>query len=68
MTEEARKPLPGERLLDWWESVRVRWLLLDAQAKQALVLAALYAAYTLLDVLAALLKARIGGKRDGGDD
>lgn len=64
MPDEPMKPLPGERILDWWESVRVRWFMLDAQAKQALVLGAAYAAYTLMDVAAALVKRRIerGGK------
>jgi hypothetical protein len=41
------------------EEVRVKWLLLDAQKKQIVLLASLYLIYTLLDVGGAVLKARI---------
>lgn len=51
-----------EWLADAWESLRVRWLMLDAQQKQVILLAALYLSYTLLDVGGALAKARIATK------
>lgn len=41
----------------------MRWILMDAQQKQVLLLAGLYALYTVFDVLGTLLKARIGGDR-----
>ena len=54
---------PRERIDDLMEEARVRWFMLDAQQKQALVLLTLYLGYTLFDVGGALLKARIeGGK------
>jgi hypothetical protein len=42
------------------EELRVRWFMLDAQKKQAIVLLSLYLGYTLFDVGGALVKARIG--------
>ena len=52
-----------EQIDDWLEDLRVRWFMLDAQQKQALVLLTLYLGYTLFDVGGAVLKARIeGGK------
>jgi hypothetical protein len=50
------------RLEELWEDVKVRWFMLDAQQKQALILMAAYAGYTLLDIGGALAKARIGAK------
>ena len=37
----------------------MRWLMMDAQQKQALVLLGLYVGYTLLDLCGAIMKARI---------
>ncbi len=51
-----------ERLEEWADGVRVKWLLMDAQSKQMLLLGALYLGYTLLDVLGAVAKARAGAK------
>lgn len=51
-----------ERVADWLEELRVRWFMLDAQQKQALILLAAYAGYTLLDIGGALAKARIAAK------
>ena len=51
----------GARIDDLMDEVRVRWLLLDAQQKQVLLLGALYASYTILDLIGALARARIEG-------
>ena len=51
-----------ERAEDWLEELRVRWFMLDAQKKQAVILLGLYLGYTLFDVGGAILKKRIGGE------
>ncbi len=51
-----------ERVEELAEDLRVKWFMLDAGQKQALMLAALYAGYTLLDVMGAVAKTRLGGK------
>ena len=51
-----------EKVTDAWESLKVRWFMLDAQKKQIVLLASLYLAYTLLDIGGALAKARIIAK------
>lgn len=51
-----------ERIVDWLEELRVRWFMLDAGKKQALVLLSVYVGYTLLDIGGALVKRRIGGE------
>ena len=56
-----------ERFSNWIEDLSVRWFMLDAQAKQALILAGVYAAYTVFDVLGALAKRRIEGGGNAGD-
>lgn len=48
-----------DRFADLWEDLKVRWFMLDAQQKQALILLAAYAGYTLFDVAGALAKAKI---------
>ena len=48
-----------ERIRDWLETARVRWVMLDAQERQVVLLAALYGLYTLLDVGGTLVKARV---------
>lgn len=53
-----REPL-RERVAGWLEDLRVRWFMLDHGAKQAVLLAVLYGAYTLLDIGGALIKARL---------
>jgi len=55
-----------ERLSELLEDLRVRWFMLDAQQKQALILLALYLGYTLLDLGGALMKARISAKGHDG--
>ena len=60
MSEPEREPV--EQLRDLAEEARVRWILMDAQQKQVILLAGLYALYTLFDVVGTMLKARIGGK------
>ena len=47
------------RIADAWETLRVKWFMLDAQKKQIVLLAGLYLAYTLLDIGGAVAKARI---------
>ncbi len=64
-TGVRRMPDARERLDDWLEELRVRWFMLDAQQKQALVLLSLYLGYTLLDVGGAVLKARIAAQTKG---
>jgi hypothetical protein len=49
-----------EQLRDWLETLRVRWLLMDAQQKQVILLLGLYVGYTLLDVAGTVMKARAG--------
>ena len=49
----------NERLADLWETAKVRWFMLDAQQKQAVVLLGLYAAYTLLDIGGAVVSSRL---------
>lgn len=55
-------PTPAERLerrvAELVEEARARWLVLDAQEKQVILLAALYAVYTLLDVVGSMARAR----------
>jgi hypothetical protein len=51
--------LTWTRIEDAVEEVRVKWVLLDVQKKQIVLLASLYLIYTLLDVGGAVLKARI---------
>jgi len=53
-----------ERLADWWETIRVRWFMLDPPAKQAVTLAVLYGLYTLLDIGGAVVKARLTGQEN----
>lgn len=48
---------------DLIETLRVRWLLLDAQTKQIILLAAGYVIFTLLDIAGALAKHRLLGAR-----
>ena len=47
-----------ERIDDFLEDVRVKWMLMDAQQKQVILLTALYLGYTILDVVGALAKGR----------
>lgn len=67
MNEEPKvieqHPTLRETLEDWLEELRVRWFMLDAQQKQALVLLGLYVGYTLLDVAGELAKVRLKGER-----
>ena len=51
-----------ERIEDGWETLKVKWFMLDTQQKQVILLAVLYAGYTLMDVAGALGKSRIGAK------
>lgn len=48
----------AERIGDLYEEVRVRWLLLDPQQKQVILLAGLYLAYTVMDIGGAIVKGR----------
>ncbi len=48
-----------EQLDDLLEELRVRWLMLDAQAKQMVILAAGYAIMYALDVVSHVLKHRL---------
>ena len=50
------------RLDDLLETVRVRWLLMDEQVKHAIILAVLYAAYTLFDVTGAVIRSSLKGE------
>lgn len=50
------------RLAELWEDLKIRWFMLDAGQKQALLLLAAYAGYTLFDIAGALAKAKIGAK------
>ncbi len=52
-----------ERLLDAWEDLKVRWFMLDAQQKQAIVLLSLYVGYTLLDVGGSVVKSKLGASQ-----
>lgn len=52
----------SERITELWEDLKVKWFMLDAQQKQALILIGLYLGYTLLDIGGALAKARISAK------
>ena len=49
-----------EQIDDWLEDLRVRWIMMDAQQKQALILLTLCVATTLLEVAGTIVKARIG--------
>ena len=49
----------SERLSEAVEDLRVRWFMLDAQAKQAILVGVVYAAYTVLDIGGAIVKARL---------
>lgn len=49
-----------ERLADLWEDTKVRWFMMDAQQKQAVILLGLYLGYTILDVGGSVVKAKIG--------
>lgn len=53
-----------ERLGDVVEEARVRWFMLDASAKQAILLGTVYFLFTLLDVGATVAKMRM--QRKGG--
>ena len=48
-----------EHLGDVWEDAKVRWFMLDAQQKQAVILLGVYAAYTLLDIGGAVVSSRL---------
>lgn len=58
---EPDLPPLQERVAAMVEDLRVRWFMLDAQSKQALVLMGLYLGYALIDVAAALVKTTRGG-------
>ena len=47
------------RIEDVWETAKVKWFMLDAQQKQAVILLGLYAAYTLLDIGGAVVSSRL---------
>jgi len=55
----------SERAADLWETVKVKWFMLDTQQKQALILLSLSVGYTLVDVGGAVLKARIAAEPKG---
>lgn len=55
------EPTLRERLDERLEELRVRWFMLDAQSKQAIVLVAIYLGYALIDMAAAF--ARIAKER-----
>lgn len=50
------------RLRDAWEDLKVRWFMLDAGKKQAIILLGVYLGATLLDIGGALTKARLMAK------
>jgi len=49
-----------EQLEDWWETVKVKWFLLDAQQKQALILMGLYLSQMTIDLVKAYIVAKVG--------
>ena len=57
----------NERLADLWETAKVKWLMMDAQQKQAVILLSLSVGYTLIDLGGAVLKARISATTSGAE-
>jgi hypothetical protein len=49
-----------EQLEDWWETVKVKWFMLDAQQKQALILIGVYLSQVAIDVIKAYIVAKVG--------
>jgi len=49
-----------ERLEDWWETIKVKWFMLDAQQKQALILIGVYLTQLCMDVIRAYIIAKVG--------
>ena len=49
-----------ERLEDWWETIKVKWFLLDAQQKQALIVIGVYLTQVATDILRAYITAKVG--------
>lgn len=48
-----------EKLSDLWETVKVKWFMLDAQQKQALILIAVYLWNAVIEITKAYIQARV---------
>ncbi len=53
----------SDRGQDLAEEIRVKWFMLDAQQKQAIMLVGISIAYTLVDIVGAVAKTRIEGRK-----
>lgn len=49
-----------EQLEDLWETIRVKWFMLDAQQKQALILIGVYLSQVIIDLTKAYIIAKVG--------
>ena len=49
-----------EQLEDWWEELKVKWFMLDAQQKQAIILLAVYLSQVCIDLMKAYIIAKVG--------
>lgn len=58
-------PTLRERFDSVREDLQVRWFMLDAQKKQAVILLGLYVGYTLLDLGGAIMKSRLSSGGNG---
>lgn len=49
-----------EQLEDWWEELKVKWFMLDAQQKQAIILLTVYLSQVCIDLMKAYIIAKVG--------
>lgn len=48
-----------EKLSDFWETVKVKWFMLDVQQKQALILIAVYLWNAVIEIAKSYIQARV---------
>ena len=48
-----------ERMEDWWETIKVKWFMLDAQQKQALILIGIYLFQMTTEIMKSYITAKV---------
>jgi len=49
-----------EQLEDWWETIKVKWFLLDAQQKQAIIVIGVYLSQVAIDIIRVYITVKVG--------
>jgi hypothetical protein len=57
-----------ERIEDWWETVQVKWFMLDAQQKQAIILLCLYLSQIAADIVKSYIVVKVGTNESGSSE